>query len=186
MSALLEGNHSNVSEALRLLREDDENYEKRFCHFYTRSNHFDFVTDHVAIGGGVYSIQDARDIQAAGITHVVDCRIEDKAHVYWRKLPEVAYLWQGFDDDGRAKSSNVFARGIRFAINALDQGGVVLTHCAAGINRGPSMGYAVLRAYYGLRPAAAFKAIQAVRPCTGIIYAADVERALLDLGYEGG
>lgn len=183
MSLAFEEENTNVSEIDRLIDDEDAQWE-RFFSIYKRANPFDFITDHLATGSGIYDPDDALLLVNAGVTHVIDCRIEHKAHRYWRKHPDVAYLWNGFDDDGKPKSAATFSRALRFGINALDQGGIVYAHCAAGINRGPSMAYALLRAYYGLRPAAAFKAIQAVRPCTGIIYAADVEKALVELGYE--
>lgn len=176
--------HPNISEALKILEKDDDNWERHFV-YHISSNDFDFVTDKLAIGAGVYNAKEARAVAKAGVTHVIDCRAEAKVHDLWKRHPDVAYLWNGFGDDHKPKGPNVWARPLRFAINALDQGGTVLTHCAAGISRGPSMGYAVLRAYYGLKPAAAFAAIQAVRPCAAIFYAADVEIALLELGYEG-
>lgn len=182
--AAFEEDPRNVSEALGLIDYNDGDAWEKYFLTYRRANAFDFVTDQLATGGGVYMPEHAKNLVNAGITHVIDCRIEDKAHDIWKKHRDVAYLWNGYDDDGKPKSAATFQRGLRFGINALDQGGVVYAHCAAGINRGPSMAYALLRAYYGLRPAAAFRAIQGVRPCTAIIYAADVEKALIELGYE--
>jgi protein-tyrosine phosphatase len=49
---------------------------------------------------------------------------------------------------------------------------VALTHCQMGINRGPSLGFAVLLAQ-GWDPAEAIAAIRAARPCANVWYAAD-------------
>ena len=51
-------------------------------------------------------------------------------------------------------------------------GGVVLTHCHMGINRGPSAGYAVLLAM-GWDPVEALAAIRSARPIANVWYAGD-------------
>src|SRR6476469_9722736 len=47
---------------------------------------------------------------------------------------------------------------------------VVLTHCHMGVNRGPSLGFAVLLGL-GLEPVEALQAIQAARPIAYAYYA---------------
>ena len=49
---------------------------------------------------------------------------------------------------------------------------VVLTHCHMGVNRGPSLGFAVLLGL-GLEPVEALRAIQAARPIAYAYYAED-------------
>ena len=63
-------------------------------------------------------------------------------------------------------------------------GQIVFTHCAAGHNRGPSLAYAVLRAQ-GWYAKDAIDLIHVERPATigGIVYAADADRALKQLGW---
>ena len=65
-----------------------------------------------------------------------------------------------------------FDRITRWATEAIAAGGVVLTHCHMGINRGPSAGYAVLLAL-GWDPVDALAAIRAARPIANIWYAED-------------
>ena len=55
---------------------------------------------------------------------------------------------------------------------AQDPDAVVLTHCHMGINRGPSLGFAVLLAQ-GWDPVDAIAAIRAARPQANVWYAAD-------------
>jgi protein-tyrosine phosphatase len=54
----------------------------------------------------------------------------------------------------------------------MDTGGTVLTHCHAGINRGPSLGYAVLLAQ-GWDPVEALARIIEVRSIAYVAYAED-------------
>lgn len=174
--------HDNIAAALTLLDADRE--DDRWI-YYRRSNLLDPITSQLLTGGGTYDPHEYQEVLSYAVTHVIDCRIESRSHKGWRRYgAHVNYLWTGFDDDFRPKGSSVWAKGIAFGVQALSEGGIVYAHCAAGMNRGPSMAYALLRAHYRLKPAAAFAAIQAVRPCAGVVYAADVERALIDLGYE--
>ena len=65
--------------------------------------------------------------------------------------------------------------GVRYAVDALEAGGTVLTHCHMGINRGPSLGFAVLLAL-GWDAVDALDAIRRVRPIAYIAYAEDALR----------
>ena len=57
------------------------------------------------------------------------------------------------------------------AVEALnDPDAVVLVHCHMGVNRGPSMAYAILLAL-GWDAVEALNAIRAARPIAGVIYA---------------
>lgn len=66
-----------------------------------------------------------------------------------------------------------FETGVGAAVGALagPEGGV-LAHCHAGINRGPSMAYAILLAT-GEDPVRALEAIRRARPVAGIAYSLD-------------
>lgn len=110
----------------------------------------------------------------AGITGVVDCRGEwsDQTLVA-RITPDVAYRHVGIDDDGTRRPDDWFDTGTAGALELLDQTpGRVLVHCHMGINRGPSMAYAVLLCL-GWGHVEALEAIRAARPIAALIYAED-------------
>lgn len=65
-----------------------------------------------------------------------------------------------------------FERIAGWAVAAIRDGGVVLTHCHMGINRGPSAGFAVLLSL-GWDPVAALDVIRTARPIANIWYAED-------------
>lgn len=139
----------------------------------------DFVTAQIATGGDLpYS--DDRDLPVLagwgrlGITHVIDNRVEwtDESHV-GRHLPEVVYLHNGVDDAGGRQPDRWYDEGIAFARAALaDPDAKVLIHCHMGINRGPSLTYAVLLDL-GWDPVDAIAAIRAARPIAAVGYAED-------------
>ena len=141
---------------------------------------FDFATDRVATGADLPYDDLAALVRldawtAAGITHVIDCRIEcsDEPFVA-AHAPGVAYLHNPADDAGQRMPDNWFDRGVAFAFDALaaDPGARVLAHCHMGINRGPSMAYAILLAT-GMDPVAAIDALRSARSCANVWYAED-------------
>ena len=140
----------------------------------------DFVTERIAIGGDLDTerTEVARTqldgLVEAGITHIVDCRGEwsDEDFVA-RWAPGIEYLHNGTHDNGGAQSSAFFDRGVAFAREALEQEDTgVLVHCHMGINRGPSMGFAVLLDQ-GWDQIEALDAIRAARPIAAVSYAED-------------
>lgn len=138
---------------------------------------FDFVTDRLATGGDLHwredqALADLAALVAAGITHVVDCRQEwtDEEFVA-RHAPQITYLHVGVDDAGGRQPDWFFDEGVAFALDALAvPGSKVLTHCHMGINRGPSLAYAVLLAL-GSDPVQAMDTIRGVRPIAAVGYA---------------
>jgi hypothetical protein len=64
------------------------------------------------------------------------------------RAPDIGYLHHGMDDAGQAVPAEWFERAVSWieAAYAEDPDAVVLTHCHMGINRGPSLGFAVLLA----------------------------------------
>ena len=141
-----------------------------------------FVTPHLLVGGDL----DTRDVELAasqldelveaGVTHIVDARIEwsDEQWVTER-VPGIAYLHHGMDDAGQQVPGSWFDIGVSWAIEAMAQGGTVLTHCHMGINRGPSLGFAVLLAQ-GWDLVEALDAIRSARPIAWVTYAEDALR----------
>ena len=115
------------------------------------------------------------ELDALGITHVVDCRIEaDDTEIYADHLPHLGYLHHGMDDAGQDVPFSWFDRAIDF-IDTAGTDAVVLTHCHMGINRGPSLGFAVLL-HQGWDPVEALAAIRAARPIANVWYADDAVR----------
>jgi len=105
-----------------------------------------WVTDRIAVGGGIWTEDKMIEVVRAGVTHIIDMQIEwddtRLAAPYGVKV-----LWNPTDDDFRHKPPELFQRGVQFALEALDDDGARLfIHCAAGVHRAPMMALAVLRA----------------------------------------
>lgn len=105
-----------------------------------------WVTDRIAVGGGIWNAVRMAEVAQAGITHVIDMQIEfDDTPLAGPHGIEV--LWNPVDDDFQPKPPEIFQRGVDFALTALEQDdNKVLIHCAAGVHRAPMMALAVLRA----------------------------------------
>jgi len=140
------------------------------------------VTEHVWTGGDLPAhigepamLADLNQIQAAGITDIIDNRLEcsDEEFVA-AHAPNVGYLWNGQDDVGQQMPDSWFSDGVKFALHAIadNPDAQVLAHCHMGINRGPSMAFAILLAL-GMDPVAALTAIRRSRPIAAISYAGD-------------
>jgi dual specificity phosphatase 3 len=142
-----------------------------------------FVTGQLLTGGDL-DIDDNRraeaqlaELVARGLTHIVDVRIEwSDQYFVSQAAPSVRYLHLGIDDAGQQVPDEFFDRGVGFVRDALtDPKSLVLAHCHMGINRGPSLAYAVLLDA-GVDPVAALDQILAVRPVAYIAYAEDALR----------
>jgi protein-tyrosine phosphatase len=103
-----------------------------------------WVTDRIAVGGGIWVDERMAEVAAAGVTHVIDMQIEfDDTALGERAGVEV--LWNPVDDDFEPKHPVIFERGVRFALQALeDPRAKLFVHCAAGVHRAPMMALAVL------------------------------------------
>ena len=140
-----------------------------------------FVTPQLAIGGDLSSHDPGLsrlqliEICELGITHVVDTRLEwSDEQALAESAPHVRYLHHGMDDAGQQVPHAWFEEAVAWVEAAYEQDpeAVVLTHCHMGINRGPSLGFAVLLAQ-GWDPVKAISAIRAARPQANVWYAAD-------------
>ena len=140
-----------------------------------------FVTAKLAVGGDLssedegLSRQQLAEIAALGITHVVDTRFEwSDEQVVAEHASHVQYLHHGMDDAGQQVPHEWFEEAVSWIEAAYEQDpdAIVLTHCHMGINRGPSLGFAVLLAQ-GWDPVEAISAIRAARPQANVWYAAD-------------
>jgi protein-tyrosine phosphatase len=105
-----------------------------------------WVTDRIAVGGGIWIDDKMIEVVRAGITHIIDMQLEFDD----TRLAEpygVQVLWNPTDDDFQPKPPELFQRGVDFALAALDDPEARLfIHCAAGVHRAPMMALAVLRA----------------------------------------
>lgn len=140
-----------------------------------------FVTERLVVGGDLDITDPARamaqlsELREAGVTHVVDCRLEaeDEQRV---RAAAIDYRWDGIDDAGQRVPAQWFDEAVGWVLDALeDPDAIVLTHCHMGINRGPSLGYAVLLAL-GTDPVEAIQAIRHARPQAYTAYAEDALR----------
>ncbi|MEO5936627.1 MAG: dual specificity protein phosphatase [Terriglobales bacterium] len=104
-----------------------------------------WVTDQIAVGGGIWNEAKMMEVVRAGVTHIINMQIEFDD----RPLAEpygVKVLWNAVDDDFQPKPPEVFQRGVDFALTALrDPQAKVFIHCAAGVHRAPMMALALLR-----------------------------------------
>jgi len=115
--------------------------------------------------------------EAAGITHIIDLRDEAdtdfERNRLARLLPEATYIPLGTDDDGEDRPGEWYRRGIETARAILgDPEARILIHCHMGVNRAPSMTFAVLVAL-GTPPIEALESIRGARPIAATIYAGD-------------
>jgi protein-tyrosine phosphatase len=105
-----------------------------------------WVTERIAVGGGIWNDEKMIEVVRAGITHIIDMQLEFDD----TRLAEpygISVLWNPTDDDFRPKPPALFQRGVDFALEALDDADTrIFIHCAAGVHRAPMMTLAVLRA----------------------------------------
>jgi protein-tyrosine phosphatase len=143
---------------------------------------FNFVTERIAVGAQISCKADVDQLVAAGITHVCDMRAE-----YDDTLladPRIVVLWLPEQDDGSPRPRDHVLNAVLFGMTGLSQKkNRVLYHCAAGVNRGPTACYALLRAF-GIARDAAIQMIRSARPQVGFFtvpnYVNSVEEALFD------
>lgn len=147
-----------------------------------------FITERLATGGAVDTVADVKTVVAAGIDTLIDCRAEfaqaaDFGAYLAGAWPQLTYCSCPTVDDGMPKDAAWFAPGIAAALTALERPqSRVLAYCSLGINRGPSMAYAILRAL-GYAGDDAFDLLIAKRPLVGVAYRADADAAVARLGY---
>ena len=122
-----------------------------------------WVTDRIGIGGGIWTAENMAAVSRAGITHIIDMQIEfDDTELAGPH--GIAVCWNPVDDDFEPKPGAVFARGVDFALAALEGNGAkLLVHCAAGVHRAPMMALALL-GVMGWKVEDAMHLIEARRP----------------------
>ena len=145
-----------------------------------------WVTERVALGGGIWNARNMEELAQSGVTHVVNMQIEFDD----RPLAEphgVEVLWNPTDDDFLPKPPELLKRGVDFALAALgDPETRVYIHCAAGVHRAPMMTLAVLGAMEW-EIDAAMRLIESRRPVVDFadVYVESVRRFLESRGGNG-
>jgi protein-tyrosine phosphatase len=141
-----------------------------------------WLTDRIAVGGGIWTAENMAAVSRAGITHVIDMQIEfDDTSL--AEPHEIKVCWNPIDDDFEAKPAEVFARGVAFGLAALDEPQAKLfVHCAAGVHRAPMMALALL-GVLGWSLEDAMDLIETRRPAADFadVYVRSVERYLQGL-----
>jgi protein tyrosine phosphatase (PTP) superfamily phosphohydrolase (DUF442 family) len=138
-----------------------------------------WLDDRIAVGGGIWNADNMAAVSRAGITHIIDMQIEFDDTPLARPHG-ISVCWNPVDDDFEPKSTEVFARGVEFALRALEENGAKLfVHCAAGVHRAPMMALALL-GVLGWTLEDAIDLIERRRPAADFadVYVRSVERFL--------
>ncbi len=135
-----------------------------------------WITDRIAVGGGIWVGEKMAEVARSGVTHIIDMQMEFDDTVLAEPFG-IEVLWNPVDDDFRHKPPEVFARGVDFALKALEQPDTKLyIHCAAGVHRAPMMTLALLRVL-GWQLGEAMRDIERRRPVVDFarVYVESVE-----------
>jgi len=104
-----------------------------------------WVTDRIAVGGGIWYEENMAELVRMGVTHIVNMQIEFDDRPLAGNHP-VTIFHNPTDDDFQLKPPQLFQGAVEFALEALDEPeGKVYIHCAAGVHRAPMMTLALLR-----------------------------------------
>ena len=142
-----------------------------------------WVTDRIAVGGGIWNEAKMMEVVRAGVTHIINMQIEFDD----RPLAEpygVEVLWNPVDDDFLPKPPEVLERGVQFALQAFeDPQAKVFIHCAAGVHRAPMMALALLRSM-GWSLKEAKESMETLRPVVDFadVYVRSVEDFIKNRG----
>jgi hypothetical protein len=144
-----------------------------------------WLTERIAVGGGIWTAENMREVARCGITHVIDMQIEFDDTPLGLEYG-VQVLWNPTDDDFEFKPAALFRRGVEFAESALAKDDTKLyIHCAAGVHRAPMMTLAVLGSM-GWDLNHAMELIERRRPVADFadVYVESVEK-FLELDHKG-
>ena len=122
-----------------------------------------WVTDQIALGGGIWNDENMEELVRRGVTHIINMQIEFDDRPLAEPYP-VKVLNNPTDDDFMPKPPALFQAGVEFALEALDNPkSKVYIHCAAGVHRAPMMTLAILCSL-SWKLADALRLIEARRP----------------------
>jgi protein-tyrosine phosphatase len=132
-----------------------------------------WVSKRLAFGSAVATWGHVEQLQALGITHVINLRHGR----HGKKIREFKYLWLPFKDDMKSRPRWFYRHALRFYNRAIHKpNSKVFVMCHHGICRSPSLTYFLLRGASGFTHPQAQKAVLRARP-----------RAVIARGYrEGG
>jgi len=136
-----------------------------------------WITERIAVGGGIWNEQNMIALVKAGVTHVINMQIEFDDRPLCQPYG-VEVLWNATDDDFQPKSAALLDAGVQFAQKALaSPENKVYIHCAAGVHRAPMMTLALLRSM-GWALEDALETVQSLRPVVdwAEVYVESVER----------
>jgi protein-tyrosine phosphatase len=103
-----------------------------------------WVTERIALGGGIWNARNMEELAQAGVTHVLNMQVEFDDRPLAEPLG-IRVSWNPTDDDFLPKPPELLKRGVDFALAALAEPEArVYVHCAAGVHRAPMMTLAVL------------------------------------------
>ena len=104
-----------------------------------------WVTDRIAVGGGIWYDDNMVELVRMGITHIINMQVEFDDRPLAEGYP-VTVFHNPTNDDFQLKPPQLFHNAVEFALEALDQSeGKVYIHCAAGVHRAPMMTLALMR-----------------------------------------
>jgi protein tyrosine phosphatase (PTP) superfamily phosphohydrolase (DUF442 family) len=104
-----------------------------------------WVTERIALGGGIWNEDNMEELLELGVTHVINMQIEFDDLPLAQGRP-VQVLNNPTDDDFLPKPATLFQKGVDFALQALEEpGNKIFIHCAAGVHRAPMMTLALMR-----------------------------------------
>ena len=138
-----------------------------------------WVTDRIAVGGGIWNADNMADVAHAGITHIVDMQAEFDDTSLAEPLG-VKVLWNPVDDDFQPKPPEIFQRELSLSQGSVrsrtEQG---FHSLCGGVHRAPMMTLAVLCSL-GWKLNAAIQMIETRRPVADFaeVYVVSVERFL--------
>lgn len=112
--------------------------------------------------GGILGASNSNLISRLRITSIVQILSRD---ALVKKHKNIRYLEINIDDLPSASISRVIPDAIRFIHRELNNGGVVLIHCAAGVSRSGSVAVAYFMAKYNLSYQAALARVRKGRGC---------------------
>jgi protein-tyrosine phosphatase len=145
-----------------------------------------WLTDRIAVGGGIWTSDNMEKVAREGVTHIIDMQIEFDDTQLGREVG-VEVLWNPTDDDFERKPAELFQRGVDFARTALEEPTAKLfIHCAAGVHRAPMMALALLGSM-GWAVADAMHLIEKRRPVADFadVYVRSVEEFLAGVQPQG-
>lgn len=157
----------------------------------TISTHYSTIVERrLLVGDHVYLVDHRvhSGLLEAGVTHIFDCMDFGESYEIVAKQnyrsPWKVWETRPFrtSDNGKPKGNDYWLGIIeeaRFILSQPDT--AIYVHCWAGLNRGPSAAYAILRAVMGYSAAEAEEVIRTARPEVHLAYTSDVEEALKEL-----